>query len=181
MPAFQYLQPKIEEKMPSGWLGKFLRTSIIIFLMVVLFLLFCDLFYKPHLERQVANWENKILNLEKEIPAQDRAEVLTFYSQLVNLKKLLSQHLYPSQIFQTLEGVTHPQVAFFSFSYEFKEGRLKLEGKAQSLGVIAEQLAGFKRAPLFEKINLSGVRKADKDYLFSLDIFFKKSSLLKQL
>lgn len=181
MPEFQYFQSKIGEKIPSGWLGKFLRFSIIIFLILILFLIFCDSFYKPHLERKIADLENKIAELEKEIPSQDRAEVIAFYSQLINLKKLLNQHIYPSQIFQRLELITHPQVGFSAFSYEAEENRLKFEGYAKDLSVLAEQLLAFQRSPDFTKINLSGIKKAGDRYNFSLEVFFKKSLLFKQL
>lgn len=181
MPTFQYIQPKTTEKIPSGWLGKLFRFSVIIFLIVIIFFIFCDKFYKPYLEQKISILEDKILNLEKEIPSQDRAEVIIFYSQLNNLRKLLSQHFYPSQIFQRLELITHPQISFNSFSYEAGENRLKFEGYAKDLNALAEQLLAFQRSPDFTKINLLGIKKGGDRYNFSLEVFFKKSFLLKQL
>lgn len=179
MPDFQLMESFGPEKKPSGWLGKFLRFSIVIFVIALVLYLLIHYVYIGVLDRQSADLENKIKGLEKEIPTQDREGVVAFYSQLVNLRTLLEKHIYPSQIFERLELTTHPQVAFTSFSYDFNENRLQLDGYGQNLQAIAQQLLAFQRTSDFDSVTLSDLRKGADKTTFSMEIFFKSSLVLK--
>ncbi len=179
MADFQLMESFGPEKKPSGWLGKFLRFSIIIFIVALAIYLSVRYVYIGVLDRQSADLENKIKGLEKEIPIQDREGVVAFYSQLVNLQTLLAGHLYPSQIFERLELTTHPQVAFTNFSYDFNEKRLQLDGYGQSLQAIAQQLLAFQRTSDFDSVTLSNIRRSSDKTTFSMEIFFKASLVSK--
>jgi Tfp pilus assembly protein PilN len=179
MPDFQLMESFGPEKKPSGWLGKFLRFSIIIFVIALALYLSVRYIYIGVLDRQSADLENKIKGLEKEIPTQDREGVVAFYSQLVNLQTLLGKHLYPSQIFERLELTTHPQVSFTNFNYDFNENRLQIDGYSQNLQAIAQQLLAFQRTSDFEGVTLSNIRQSADKTNFSMEIFFKSSLVLK--
>jgi len=179
MPEFQLMESFGPEKMPSGWLGRFLRFAVILFLVTLIIYLVIHYVYLGVLDRRVGDLENKIKGLEQDIPTQDREEVTAFYSQLVNLRTLLEKHIYPSQIFERLELTTHPQVTFTNFGYDFKENRIQVDGYAQNLEALAEQLLAFQRTSDFQKINLSNVRQSANRLSFTMEIFFKSSLVLK--
>jgi hypothetical protein len=179
MPEFQLMESFGPNKMPSGWLGKFLKFAIVLFVIVTVVYFLFHYVYLSFLDKKIAEIENNIKGLENEIPTQDREEVTSFYSQLVNLKTLLEKHLYSSLVFERLELITHPQVAFSSFEYDFQEGRLMLNGTAQDLQALAQQLLAFQKTTDFSKIELSDVRQGTNKLNFSVEIFFKPSFLLK--
>lgn len=179
MPDFQLMESFGPEKKPSGWLGKFLRFSIIIFIIASALYFSVRYIYIGVLDRQAADLENKIKSLEKEIPTQDREGVVAFYSQLVNLRTLLEKHIYPSQVFERLELTTHPQVAFTNFNYDFNENRIQLDGYAKNLQAIAQQLLAFQRTSDFDSVTLSNIRQSADKTIFSMEIFFNSSLVLK--
>jgi len=180
MPEFQLMESLGPEKMPSGWLAKFLRFAVILFLIVSVIYLLLHYVYLSFLDRQIGNLENKIKGLEQEIPTQDREEVTTFYSQLINLRTLLEKHLYPSQVFERFELITHPKVAFINFDYDFEENRIKVDGYTQELKALSQQLLAFQRTSDFEKVNLSDIRQSANKINFTMEIFFKSSFILKK-
>ncbi len=180
MPEFQLMDSFGPNKMPSGWLSKFIRFGVILLVITIVVYLLLNFVYLKFLDKQVADLENKIKGLEQEIPKQDREEVTVFYSQFVNLQKLLEAHLYPSQIFERLELITLPQVTFTNFDFNFGEGRLKMDGYAQNLDVIAQQLLAFQRTSDFQKIILSDVRQTTPERSnFNIEVTFKPSFVYK--
>ncbi len=181
MPEFQLMESfGPNNKMPSGWLSKFIRFGFILLIVTVVLYVLLNFVYLRYLDKQVADLENKIQGLEQEIPKQDREEVTAFYSQLVNLQKLLQSHLYPVQIFERLELITLPQVTFTNFDYDFLEKRLKMDGYAASLDIIAQQLVAFQRTSDFSKVILSDVRQTTPESVsFNLEVVFNPSFVLK--
>jgi cell division protein FtsL len=181
MPEFQLMDSfGPNNKMPSGWLSKFIRFGIILLIITIAIYILLNFVYLRYLDKQVASLENKIQALEQEIPKQDREEVTAFYSQLVNLQKLLQSHLYPMQIFERLELITLPQVTFTNFDYDFGEKRMKMDGYAQNLDIVAQQLVAFQRTSDFSKVILSDVRQTTPERTnFNLEVVFKPSFVLK--
>lgn len=180
MPEFQLMDSFGPNKMPSGWLSKLIRFGVILLVITIIVYLLLNFVYLSFLDKQVADLENKIQGLEQEIPKQDREEVTVFYSQLVNLQKLLESHLYSAQIFERLELITLPQVTFTNFDYDFKENRLKMDGYAQNLDIIAQQLLAFQRTSDFQKIILSDIRQTTPERSnFGVEITFKPSFVYK--
>lgn len=181
MPEFQLMESfGPNNKMPSGWLSKFIRFGVILLIITVALYVLLNFVYLRYLDKQVASLENKIQGLEQEIPKQDREEVTAFYSQLVNLQKLLQAHLYPMQIFERIELITLPKVTFTNFDYDFPEKRLKMDGYASSLDIIAQQLVAFQRTSDFSKVILSDVRQTTPERVsFNLEVVFNPSFVLK--
>jgi len=170
MADFQIVEP-LNRRKTSGWLGRLITLSIIL-LVIAVGLYFVALFYQNYLNKSISALNEKIKNLSQEISIEDRNEVLTFYSQLINLKSLLSNHLYPSKIFSRLELITHPQVTFTGFSYDYKNLLLKLEGYAKNLDILAQQILAFQKTTDFTKINLTDIKTMTDKVQFGLEINF---------
>jgi len=177
MADFQIVEP-INTKKSTGWLSGLIILSII-FLVIAIGIYIAALFYQNYLNKSIADWDNKTKELSKEISVNDRNEVLAFYSQLFNLKTLLSQHVYSTNIFSRLELITHPQVMFTNFSYNYKTSQIKLEGNAKDLNVLAQQLLAFYKTTDFKKINISDIRSTPDNINFSLEINFDPNFILK--
>lgn len=166
------------KKRGDGWLGKLLTISIIIFVIAV-GLYVAAIFYQNFLNKSIDEINSKTKALSKEISETDRAEVLSFYSQLINLKTLLAQHLYSSNILEKLELITHPKVAYSSFNYDNKNNTLKLDGYTDNLEFLAQQVLAFQRISEFTKVTLSNIKFAGNKIIFSVEINFKPGFILK--
>ncbi|MCX8015989.1 MAG: hypothetical protein N2692_01655 [Patescibacteria group bacterium] len=166
------------KKRSGGWLGRLLTLSIIL-LIISLGLYFIAVFYQNYLNKNISDLNNKIKSLSNEISETDRREVLGFYSQLINLKALLSNHLYSSKIFERLELITHPKVAFSAFSYDYKNKTLKIDGYSNNLEFLAQQMLAFQKVSEFNKVNLSNVRIAGDKVTFAFEITFNPNFVLK--
>lgn len=182
MPEFGLMDSFKQDKLPSGWLNKFMRFGAILLVIVLILYFALNYGYLRFLDKKVAGVENKIQALEQEIASQDREEVSLFYSQLINLRNLLSNHIYASQVFNRLELITHPQVFFNNFNYDFNESRLKMDGYSATLPAIAEQLLAFQRTSDFQKVGISDIRQISRGRVsFSLEIFFKSGLVLNKI
>ena len=177
MADFQVVEP-LSKKKSSGWMTNLITIAIIVFV-VIFGLYFVANFYDNYIRKSIADINTKIKDLAKEISVEDRNEVLTFYSQLVNLKTLLANHVYPSNIFSRLELITHPQVTFTTFSYENKTSIIKLEGYARDLNVLAQQLLALQKTTDFVKITVSDIKNAADNVQFGVEINFNPTFIHK--
>jgi len=177
MADFQVVEP-LSKKKSSGWMTNLITIAIIVFV-VIFGLYFVANFYDNYIRKSIADINTKIKDLAKEISVEDRNEVLTFYSQLVNLKTLLANHVYPSNIFSRLELITHPQVTFTTFSYENKTSIIKLEGYARDLNILAQQLLAFQKTTDFTKITVSDIKSTTDRVQFGVEINFRPNFIYK--
>jgi hypothetical protein len=177
MADFQAIEP-LNKKKTTGWMTNLITVAVIIFV-VVFALYFVGVFYENYITKNIADINSKIKDLAKEIPIEDRNEVLTFYSQLINLRALLANHLYPSNLFSRLELITHPQVTFTTFSYENKTSIIKLEGYARDLNVLAQQLLALQKTTDFVKITVSDIKNTADNVQFGVEINFNPTFIHK--
>jgi hypothetical protein len=71
-------------------------------------------------------------------------------------------------------------VTFTNFDYDFGEKRMKMDGYAQNLDIVAQQLVAFQRTSDFSKVILSDVRQTTPERTnFNLEVVFKPSFVLK--
>lgn len=177
MADFQIVEP-ISNKKSTGWLSGLITISIII-LVIAVGLYFGALFYQNYLNKSISDINSKTKNLSKEISIDDRNEILTFYSQLVNLKSLLTNHIYTSNIFSRIELITHPNVMFNSFSYDYKDKKIKLTGNAKDLNVLSQQLLAFYKTTDFKQINITDIKTTPNNVQFTVEIEFNPKFILK--
>jgi hypothetical protein len=84
------------------------------------------------LDEQIKQFQDqRDLVLEKELKNIDCA--------IIQLKNILENHVYPSEVFKLLEQTTISQVQFLSFSGNLKDNKISLAGLAERLSVLAQQ------------------------------------------
>lgn len=134
------------ERLPVGWPWRFFSISLVIFfasLLTYFGLLFGS---EPYLTSQLAQKDEAVNQLAEKISAEDREKFTRFYSQLVNLKNLLENHVKPSQVFALLEKTANQKVFYRSASIRVPEKELNLEGITDSYETLAGQLESYKEA-----------------------------------
>ncbi len=102
--------------------------------------------YESYLNSRSADLDNQLNELSNSISNQDQRKFVGFYSQIVNLKSVLNQHVFSSNIFPFLEKNTLPQISYSQAKFKSAGLDLEILGRATSLQTLAQQLAQFERA-----------------------------------
>jgi len=175
----QYTQSALEEelkraeKLPVGWPWRLLLFSIIVLGATVASYLGISLGYKPYLNSQIKTLDAKIAGLSQSVGEEQQKNLVTLYSQLNNIKKLLDSHTNASKIFDLLEKNTKPQIYYFSLNLSLAGKNIELDGSAPSFGVLAEQLEVFKQIPEIQKVSLGdSIAMPDGSVNFSIRLIF---------
>lgn len=103
-----------------GWSGQLLIFSSTV-LFISVFIYFGLTFgYQTYLKSQVQKIKDQVQAFSQQIPADEQAKIASFYSQLTNLKSLLANHVFSSQIFGWLEKNTQANIYWNRFSLDRK-------------------------------------------------------------
>jgi len=157
------------QRTPGGFRQLFLLSSTLFFISLA-FYFGLDFGYRPYLEGQVEELKNRMDNLARQIPIEEQVEITNFYSQIVNLQKLLADHTPVSPLFSWLEKNTQVNVYYTDFSFRAANNSIFISGIAESLEDFSEQLLVLESLPEVEKTNLGGISSDDKLWTFDLEL-----------
>ncbi len=91
--------------------------------------------------------DQSLAQLSNSISQEDQQKFVSIYSQIMNLQKVLSSHVFTGDIFPFLEKNTLPQVFYSDAQFSSNGYQLQLTGQASSLQTLAEQISQFEQAP----------------------------------
>lgn len=86
-------------------------------------------------------------SLAKDISSDDQNQFVNFYSQVFNLKKVLSTHSFTANVFNFFENKVASDVYFTDAIYNGANSRLDVDGVALSNNALVQQLSVFDTAP----------------------------------
>ncbi len=168
------------ERLPIGWPWRFLMVSFVIFLTSILIYLGLAFGYKPFLNRAIAEKDAQIMEQAASVKKEDQDKLIQVYSQMINIKSLLSGHIFPSGIFAMLEQKTHPKVYFTGADFKADEGSLELDGLTVSFSALSEQLEIFSKTAEIEKYTLRQAQQSGDLVQFQLALKLGKGVILPQ-
>jgi hypothetical protein len=126
--------------------------------------------YKPYLNGQLDQVNQKIDEFAKQIPADQQERIATLYSQLVNLKKVLVNHSATSPFFDWLAKNTLPGVYFVKASVSASGAEAVLQGAARSLDDINSELALLNQAPEVKHLSVGTISNTIQGWQFSVTL-----------
>lgn len=126
---------------------RLLVFSVFIFGFSVFVFLGVKFGYGTYLEGQSKRIDNETESLASTISDKEQEGLVSFYSQLVNIEKVLNRHNFSSNVFSFLERATIPEVYYGSGSFSGGDFSISLQGKAQSFENLIGQLAVFDNSP----------------------------------
>jgi hypothetical protein len=171
----------VTEKMEVGWPWRIFIFAIVVF-GLSLFIYFGLRFgYGPYLENSSKELDNKLADLTKTISFEEQEKFVNFYSQLVNLKGVLTNHSFVSNIFQFLERNTIGSVYYTEASVDTSRRSVVLKGFSANLQSLTEQVAVLEKASEVEAVVLNNVGFMGSNTSFELLIVFKQSFFMKPL
>lgn len=130
--------------------------------------------YESYLNSREASLDKKIEALTKQVSKEEQKNFIGFYSQLVNLKKVLQTHGFAGNIYSFLERNTMPLVYYYEANFLREEGTLELKGRANSLETLVNQLSVYDKANELEKVVLNQMSFEGTEVGFEVVLTFKK-------
>lgn len=178
----QFVQNPLEqfetESLPIGWPWRFLAVSFIIFSATAFVYAGMVFGYEPYLNNKIAEQDQAIGQLAESVSADERDQFARFYSQIVNLKNLLDNHVAGSTVFPFLESVTNKRVYYTAANLKTAERGLELDGVAADYQVLSEQLESFKRSSLVSGYSLNQSQlSSDSNVQFKVVVKLKEAAL----
>ncbi|MDE2000953.1 MAG: hypothetical protein KGI60_00095 [Patescibacteria group bacterium] len=131
------------ERLPVGWPWRFFMVSFVIFLVSILGYVGLAFGYEPFLNTKVASLDQNITQGAAEVSSTQQQQFIQVYSQIVNLKSLVGDHVFSSNVLFLLQSVTYPQIYYTHADLKTAERTLTLDGVAPTFDILSQQLAVF--------------------------------------
>lgn len=119
-------------------------------------------------------------NREKEesLRPEELESVAALDRRLKNLRSLLDNHTFASNVFTVIEQNTHPQARFTTFNFTAESRKLDMSGETTSYSALSRQIAMFERAAQIERVEFGGLSVTEgKSLGFKISIIFKPTLL----
>jgi hypothetical protein len=139
-----------------GWSSGLLVFASGVLAVTVGIYLFQLFVYTPYLNSSLANIQGQVAKLDQSISSSDEVQLVTFYSQIVNLQSTLRNHILFSQLLDWLSNNTEANIYYSQFSFS-SGNQISLAGVARSESDINQQVAIFESSPYVQKVAISGI------------------------
>ena len=166
------------DKMSVGWPWRLMFFSVFIFIFSLFIYFGLRFGYNNFLDDNLIVLEENISQLSSEVTEEDQERFINFYSQLVNLKTVLEEHPFGSNVFNFLEKNTVITVSFDQANVSITERTLSLSGQTDSIKTLAQQLAVFEQSPEVERAVLRNISLDIGRVGFNFTLTFKPDFLI---
>lgn len=130
--------------------------------------------YVSYLTSQQENLKKETSALAKKINPDDQAKYVNFYSQTINLQKVLERHQFSGNLFDFLQNKTATNVYYTNASYSAEGGKLTVQGIAATSEALVQQLSVFDSAPELKTAVLTQMQFNEAGKIsFSIDFEFR--------
>lgn len=165
-----------------GWSFGLIIFSGAIFFITIFIYFGLILGYEPYVNSQIDSLSSQIAILTKTISGDDQAKLITFYSEITNVKNSLANHVVFSHFFSWLEKNTEANVYFSRVSFS-SINQIALAGSAKAEADVNQQIAIFEVAPEVKTVTVSTVSLSDTTGLwqFSVTLVMNQASVLRAL
>ncbi len=177
MSNFSIPTTKIKSRADSAPWNTFIY-SLVIFGAALMIYAGLRFIYKPFMTGAIKETEARITSLDRSAPQPDMQEgFIQFYSQLTNIRNLLSNHIAITPLFDILEANTMENVGFSSMIINVADRTINISGFATSYEVLAGQLARYEDIKGIDRVLLSSARSTGELVQFDLRINIGKDLL----
>ncbi len=137
--------------------------------------------YNAYIDSQLATTQQGMDQLAAQVTESQQKELLSFYSQLVNLESALGDRQYSQNIFGFLEQHTLPLVYYSEAKYDAPTASISLTGIAATMEAFVEQTTILGQSPDVAGVTVKNVSISGNTVNFILEVdlnasFFKQIS-----
>jgi hypothetical protein len=172
----------VAEPISVGLPWRLLVFSIVLFALSIMIYFGMSIGYESYLNSRSAELDKQLDQLSNSISQKDQQQFVGFYSQIVNLKTVLNQHIFSANVFPFLEKNTIPQTFYTEAKFDGPSYNLELQGRTSSLQTLAQQLAQFEKSAELQTAILKSTsfnQAGTVDFVLSLD--FRPEYLAKPI
>lgn len=135
------------------------------------------LFYSQQKNKVLSGVEQQIKDLDS-IRESETEDAMIKTDEKINLSEnIFKNHLYWSQLFSKIEGLTLPQIYFPETKISFTDNKVNIvfSGRAASYTALAQQMVSFKEEANTESVDVSGIKLNEEGKIeFYLNIIFSQ-------
>jgi hypothetical protein len=158
----------------TGLPWKLTVFSIVLFVFSLFIFAGMKFGYISYLTSQQENLKKETAALAKKINPDDQAKYVNFYSQTINLQKVLERHQFSGNLFNFLQDKTATNIYYTNASYSADGGKLTVQGIAATSEALVQQLSVFDSAPELKTAVLTQMRFNETGKIsFSIDFEFR--------
>lgn len=140
------------------------------------------LIFQKRIDQNILGSEQALAEIDFDIQNTEdqRTEAVLAQKRLSNLSILLDAHLYWTQFFSELEGVTLTQAQISSLQVGFNESKLVLAGVVPDYTQLAKFLTGLERSEYVRQVDLESSGSSDSEIAgvsFNVEVIFDNKIL----
>lgn len=169
---------QFSEDSGSGSSWRLFTFLLVIFSVILLSWIGLNVGYRAYLNSSIAGLNEKIAASSDRLNIEDEKDLITFYSQTINLKDILKNHIFASKTFPFLESTTHTRVAYTSIGLDVPKRELTIDGLAGSFETLVQQLSFWQQREEIESVFLTDNSTTNELVRFGVNIVFKKEFFL---
>jgi len=158
---------------------RILLFAAILFAFSLFILLGLKFGYNTYIDSKDKSLDQKIDDLATKISQDQQKSLISFYSQLNNLKDVLGKHRFSIRVFDLLEKYTIPSIYFNNASINIEANKVQLSGFAKSTEDLVEQLGVFDKSAEFSGSVLQQMNFVPQGVAFTVILSPKVDALSK--
>lgn len=153
----------------------------VIFVLIIFFIYIGTFAWRIILEKKLDKLTAESNMLLASLQSKEAKELQSLASTTNIISEAIEQHIYPSQIFEPFEKLSHTNVALNSFNWSLEKSIIKVEGFTSTFETLGQQFLLWKNDIDFvEDIELDSFDKnVEGQISFSATIQVKKSLVHK--
>jgi hypothetical protein len=174
--------PGFSNSSPSvGMPWRLMIFSFVLFAFSIFIFLGLRFGYETYLDSQLESLNEEINQLTTKISEGEQQEFLGFYSQFRNLDKVLEGRMFSHNIFDFLESYTLPFISYSEAEYSASAREIRLNGVAQDMRYLVEQMNVFGEASEVSEVDLVSVDLFSGQVGFEIRLVFNSSYFNKPI
>jgi hypothetical protein len=171
--------PKIREQfvsdsIPVGFPWRLFIFSLTLFVFSLFIYFGLKFGYTAYIDQRAENLDQKISALATQVSEVDQQSFIAFYSQLVNLERVLDRHKFTANVFNFLEQNTLGEVYYNHAEFSSTDNSFNLRGFAATSETLVNQLSLFDNRSEVSRVNLNQMNTTQTgDVAFGITVFFR--------
>lgn len=176
MPLPQKVVEQLGREPPKtpGWSGKLLMFSGTIIFVTLSVYFGLSFGYTPYLKAEIAKINKDIEQFGQQVPVGDQLKLVSFYSQLGNIKSLLSSQIIGLRAFDWIEKNTQVNTYIKSLSVNLAGSQMSYGASAITMDDALQQMAWFQNKKEITKVGIGGISLSEDQWQFSVQATFDK-------
>lgn len=170
MPLPQQVIDRLSKEPPKtpGWSAGVLTFAAGMLFIAVMTYAGMAFGYSPYLNGKILTLNGQISALAKQVSSDDQGKLITFYSEITNVRAALANHVVFSKFLSWLEQHTEVNVSYTKLGFA-STNQITISGSAKDEADVNQQIAIFEAAPEVSSVNVSNVLLSDATGLWQFN------------